>query len=105
MQPRRSSDFVFSVTKAPAGLRNVSSIEVSSSSGGRPSRTAAMELRAICRSCLRWISVSMAMDEHQVADVDDQSGRLSHDEHRIAAMDCVNRGDRAADEREVPELN
>src|SRR6185369_7254563 len=78
---------------------------LASSSGWLPSRTAAMELRAIRRRDWRWISVNMAADEHQVADVDDQPGCLSHDEHRIAAMDCVDRRDRAADERQVPELD
>src|SRR2546423_4939048 len=47
----------------------------------------------------------MSIDEHQVADVDDQSRCLSDDEHRIAAMDCVRGGDQPADDREIPELD
>src|ERR1041385_1701147 len=62
-----------------------------------------MELRASARSCLRCSSASM--DEHQVADVDDEPRGLPHDEHRVASVNCVRGGDRAADDGEIPELD
>src|SRR3989442_10012122 len=62
-----------------------------------------MVVRARKRSCLRCSSVSM--DEHQVADVDNQARGLTHDERRVAAMNCVRGGDRAADQRQIPELD
>src|SRR6185436_1068460 len=43
------------------------------------------------------------IDEHQIADVDDQARALPDDEHRVAAVNCVDGGDHAAREREVPE--
>src|SRR6185436_8122386 len=46
-----------------------------------------------------------AMNQHQVSDVDHQSRSLPDDEHRISPMDCIECGDRSADQREIPELD
>src|ERR1041385_6016158 len=103
MQPRRSPPRVRRVTNAPAGWRSASSYSAASGGSKQPSNAHSIDVRARERSCLRCASPSI--DEHQVADVDDQSRRLPDDEHRVAAVNCVRGGDGAADEREVPELD
>src|SRR5205085_10722619 len=103
MQPRRSPPRTRRVTNAPARRRSGASYMAASGASKQPSKAHAMELRARERSCLRCSSASM--DEHEVADVDDEPRGLPDDEHRVAAVNCVRRGDRAADQREVPELD
>src|SRR5215208_7903344 len=44
-----------------------------------------------------------AVDEHQVADVDDESPALRNGEHGVPNVNCVDEGDDPAAEREVPE--
>src|SRR5712692_622586 len=105
MQPRRSPAGVCSDTKAPAGRRSASSKSSSFQSAARPCSAASMDCRAIWSNRFRCASVSMPMDQHQVANVDDQAGCLPHDEDRIAAMNGVGERDRAPDHRQIPELN
>src|SRR5256885_2374854 len=102
MQPRRSPSFVFSVTKAPAGRHSSSSKSAAFHSGARPACTTSIVSRAIRRSCLRWMSLS-TVDEHEVADVDEDAGTLPDDEHRVFFVNCVGERDGAAEERHVPE--
>ena len=61
-----------------------------------------MELRAIRRSCWRWFSLS-TVDEHEIADVNDEPGTLPNDEHRVSFVNCVRGGDDAAAQRQIPE--
>src|SRR5438105_8567836 len=102
MQPRRSPLRVRNVTKAPAGGRGSSSKSAAFDSGARPAWTTSIDSRAIRRSCLRWMSVS-TVDEHEVADINDDAGTLPDDEHRVFFVNCVGERDDAADERHVPE--
>src|SRR5438876_3917652 len=103
MHPRRSPPMVRRVTNAPAGRRSGSPRNSSAGASKQPSNAQRIDVRASERRSLRCSSLSM--DEHEVADVDDQAGELPDDEHRVAAVNGICRGDRAADQREVPEVD
>src|SRR5947207_12400964 len=101
MQPRRSPAFV-SVTNAPAGLRRASSKSLSARDGARPASIDSIDVRASLRSCRRCSSLS-TVDEHQVADIDDESRSLSNDEHCVMPVNRVSGGDDSAGDRQIPE--
>src|SRR5438309_5020269 len=104
IQPR-SSSFSVRVTNAPARRRRSSSNASPVSSARLPAKTEAIDSRARVRSSLRCGTFSMAMDQHQVSGVDDQSGRLSENDHRVTPKNAVDRHQDSAGEGEPPEAD
>src|SRR5581483_3026323 len=102
MQPRNSPARVRRVTNAPAGRRRSSSKSSAFHCGARWSRTISIDVRASCRSLFRCSSLS-TVDQHQVANVHNQAGPLSDDEHGVVSVDCVSGGDQSSQDGEVPE--
>src|SRR3546814_1650737 len=58
--------------------------------------------RCLCLLGLRLLA-PFPMDEPQIAEIDEQAGALSEDEHRVLAPQRVHEQDGAAGQREIPE--
>src|SRR5260221_13328906 len=118
MQPRSSPARVRTMTKQPAGRSSSSSASslasslpsslassVSVTAGRRPARTLSIDCRAMARSLFRCVSLSMAVNEHQIPGVDDESGSLAEDDDRIATQQAVNRHEHPSPQRQPPEAH